>query len=264
MINKILDEKVGNTVSNQEEVLEKTNGKSEVNQQNQELPQADKLKKQFKAGSIPLQTDFADLIDLANIGCKAVGQAKDQKGPADGFTLSSTGRLELVPEQTFQKGMVMMFAGSEDEMPKGWALCDGQDGRPDLQNRFVLGTTKFSDINKTNNQRVQGDADYRSFNASSDSQSPHIEIKVHGHALTKDEMPEHKHDIFTAGKDDQEHGTQAIYERSGISPSFKDSFSQSSGNGNKHEHDATADQVEHSHITNVVPPYYILAFIIKV
>ncbi|MGP8336088.1 hypothetical protein ACOS17_21270, partial [Serratia sp. CY43514] len=59
------------------------------------LPQADALKARFKAGSIPLQTDFADLIDLANIGRQAVGGAEGQTGPADGFTLSSEGLLEL-------------------------------------------------------------------------------------------------------------------------------------------------------------------------
>ena len=61
------------------------------------LPQADALKERFKAGSIPLQTDFADVIDLANMGRQAVGGAEGQTGPADGFTLSSEGRLELKP-----------------------------------------------------------------------------------------------------------------------------------------------------------------------
>lgn len=61
------------------------------------LPQADALKARFKAGSIPLQTDFADLIDLANIGRRAVGREEGQAGPAYGFTLSSEGRLELKP-----------------------------------------------------------------------------------------------------------------------------------------------------------------------
>ena len=65
---------------------------------NQTLPQADALKDRFKAGSIPLQTDFADLIDIANIGRQAVGGAEGQAGPANGFNLSSTGSLELKPK----------------------------------------------------------------------------------------------------------------------------------------------------------------------
>ncbi|MBS9440743.1 hypothetical protein [Photorhabdus heterorhabditis] len=38
----------------------------------------DELKNRFKEGSIPLQTDFADLIDIADIGRRAVGKAPDQ------------------------------------------------------------------------------------------------------------------------------------------------------------------------------------------
>lgn len=32
-----------------------------------------------------------------------------------------------------------IWSGSVDDIPIGWALCDGQDGRPDLRGRFVLG-----------------------------------------------------------------------------------------------------------------------------
>ncbi|WP_445374402.1 tail fiber protein [Photorhabdus tasmaniensis] len=42
------------------------------------LPSADDLKKRFKEGSIPLQTDYADLINIADMGRRAVGKAPDQ------------------------------------------------------------------------------------------------------------------------------------------------------------------------------------------
>lgn len=34
---------------------------------------------------------------------------------------------------------ITIWSGSVDDIPIGWALCDGQDGRPDLRGRFVLG-----------------------------------------------------------------------------------------------------------------------------
>lgn len=60
------------------------------------LPSTDDLKSRFKAGSIPLQSDFADLIDMADAGASAVGLAAGQPGPTGlGMRLSPDGRLEL-------------------------------------------------------------------------------------------------------------------------------------------------------------------------
>jgi hypothetical protein len=36
-------------------------------------------------------------------------------------------------------GVIVMWSGPMDSIPAGWALCDGQNGTPDLSNRFVLG-----------------------------------------------------------------------------------------------------------------------------
>ncbi len=36
-------------------------------------------------------------------------------------------------------GTIVVWSGSVDDIPTGWALCDGEDGRPDLRGKFVLG-----------------------------------------------------------------------------------------------------------------------------
>lgn len=36
-------------------------------------------------------------------------------------------------------GMIVMWSGSDANIPDGWALCDGSNGTPNLQGRFVLG-----------------------------------------------------------------------------------------------------------------------------
>lgn len=61
-----------------------------------QLQSPDALKARFKAGSIPLQSDFADLIDLANAGAVAAGQAAGQINNAGiGMKYGTTGKLEL-------------------------------------------------------------------------------------------------------------------------------------------------------------------------
>ena len=39
----------------------------------------------------------------------------------------------------FQKGMIMMWYGSANAVPSGWAICNGLNGTPDLRDRFVAG-----------------------------------------------------------------------------------------------------------------------------
>lgn len=59
------------------------------------LPTAADLKDRFKAGSIPLQTDFADLIDMANTGATALGLASGQTSAGDGLKIDDNGLLQL-------------------------------------------------------------------------------------------------------------------------------------------------------------------------
>ena len=44
---------------------------------------------------------------------------------------------KLVPS-----GVILMWSGSTDTIPAGWALCNGQNGTPDLTDRFILGAGK--------------------------------------------------------------------------------------------------------------------------
>ena len=39
----------------------------------------------------------------------------------------------------FVTGMIMLWSGSTSSVPSGWALCDGGGETPDLRNRFVVG-----------------------------------------------------------------------------------------------------------------------------
>ncbi|OTA18513.1 hypothetical protein Xvie_00341 [Xenorhabdus vietnamensis] len=58
-------------------------------------PETDKLKDKFKEGTIPLQIDFNELIDIADVGRKACGQSPQQKGPGAGLKLEVDGTLSL-------------------------------------------------------------------------------------------------------------------------------------------------------------------------
>lgn len=46
---------------------------------------------------------------------------------------------EILSPTVFVRGMIMLWSGAEDDVPTGWALCDGSNSTPDLRDRFVIG-----------------------------------------------------------------------------------------------------------------------------
>lgn len=48
--------------------------------------------------------------------------------------VNTAGHFGLVPV-----GAILLWSGSVASVPSGWALCDGTNGTPDLRDRFVVG-----------------------------------------------------------------------------------------------------------------------------
>lgn len=68
---------------------------------------------------------------------------------------------------TIPSGMIMIWSGSQSEIPYGWVLCNGQNGTPDLTDKFVIGAGTSYNVNDEG-----GEA---------------------SHTLTIDEIPTHSH-----------------------------------------------------------------------
>ena len=49
----------------------------------------------------------------------------------DGSNLSSVPGVPV--------GGIIMWSGATNNIPTGWALCDGQNGTPNLQDKFIVG-----------------------------------------------------------------------------------------------------------------------------
>lgn len=116
-------------------------------------------------------------------------------------------------------GGILMWSGSIESIPEGWALCDGTEGTPDLTDRFIVGagvTYSPGDIG--------GEAE---------------------HVLTVDEMPSHSHSITY----EDNSGGQ-------VSPPF---FMHSNGQPHQAYTNETGEDLAHENR----PPYYALAFIMK-
>ena len=48
-------------------------------------------------------------------------------------------RLDAAIRAAVPAGTIALWSGAASAVPTGWALCDGQNGTPDLRGRFVVG-----------------------------------------------------------------------------------------------------------------------------
>ena len=46
-------------------------------------------------------------------------------------------------------GMILMWSGAISNIPSGWVLCDGNNGTPNLQDRFIVGAGSSYSVNAT-------------------------------------------------------------------------------------------------------------------
>ena len=172
------------------------------------------------------------------------------------------------------RGAIIMWSGTT--IPNGWAICDGSNGTPNLEDRFILATNNLNELTKT---------------GGSNSYSLTVnQLPAHNHTITVDSAGNHSH-TGTTGNQSQDHthttdvvstvpGTGSsdgvldtaycqatdrhlnFYEQtSGVSASHTHSFiTDSSGS---HTHTAiSANTGLNSQIDNR-PAFYKLAFIMK-
>jgi len=128
-------------------------------------------------------------------------------------------------------GTIVMWSNYNGAgIPSGWALCDGQAGRPDLRNRFVVGSGSSYSIGNTG-----GSAD--------------AIVVSHTHGVTD---PGHSHS-YTGDPTGGTFGTTGQQQRR---PAASNTNSVTTG---------ISINPQGSSGTNAnLPPYYALAFIIKI
>lgn len=76
------------------------------------------------------------LVDCAVFKCRARFEEYDR-------------RLFALEQTAVPLGSMVAWAGRPDTLPKGWALCDGKEGRPDRQREFKQQVPRGSEKSRT-------------------------------------------------------------------------------------------------------------------
>lgn len=56
-----------------------------------------------------------------------------------GNNINAVRKIQEAGNTLMPRGMIMVWSGPVSTIPAGWALCNGQNGTPNLQDRFISG-----------------------------------------------------------------------------------------------------------------------------
>lgn len=97
-------------------------------------------------------------------------------------TVSTTKTVHKLTRVEAPSGLIVMWSGPFADIPSGWVLCNGQNGTPDLRDRFILGASKKTgEVGGSHSRKL------------TEENTP-----SHDHAIggsTKEQITDHQHDI---------------------------------------------------------------------
>ena len=89
--------------------------------------------------------------ELGATGSGGAGGDKGQKGEV-GAQGAAGSTVYAVPQ-----GGIIIWSGAANAIPSGWYLCDGNNGTPNLQDRFVIGAGSGYNVNATGGSTTASD-----------------------------------------------------------------------------------------------------------
>lgn len=173
--------------------------------------------------------------------------------------------------------MITAWSGNVEDIKAPFKLCDGTDGTPDLRNKFIMGAGKQTGtafcINETGGSAT---ATFNTATLTTNDIAVDVNIESANVALTKDQIPNHSHfnnlTMVYYGGNTLPLITGAGGGKGGSSGTtigFLTPVNESSvGLSQPHSHRIFGKTSPHTHTVNlpantvnILPPYYVLAYI---
>lgn len=176
---------------------------------------------------------------------------------------------KLVPGAAVPSGIIAMWSGDSASIPAGWAICDGTNGTPDLRDRFIVGS------GTTYTTGATGGAAAISL-AHSHTANDHVHSANHSHGM--DAAGDHSHHMDFWSQAAPQRKDYYHYSPDGYTEVLDEHTHQIVGDtwgAGSHTHNIQAANFNTggasdrgmssalSASTDIRPPYYALAFIMK-
>lgn len=174
-----------------------------------------------------------------NMSSQAITNLKDPVSDGDAVNKK---HVDSTIKSAIPTGVIVMWSGSTSDVPTGWALCNGENGTPDLRNRFVVGAGASYSVG------ARGGADTI--------------------ALGIEQMPRHTHSFESSNAKVYIYTSRGSY---GSGGSYDEDLTSSSYGASSGEYagyvdlsDASIGSKGSGQPIENRPPYYALCYIMKV
>lgn len=146
-------------------------------------------------------------------------------------SIDVTGAIKKDGKELLPKGVIVMWSGSTNSIPTGWALCDGNNGTPNLKDRFVVGAGGEYKVNDKGGAKTV--------------------------TLSEEQMPEHRHRYVNEQIAGNLGSDNAAF------PEWKYDMNFRASSDHKYGVDISTGKAGGNQPHENRPPYYALAYIMK-
>ncbi len=163
---------------------------------------------------------------------------------------------------SFTTGMIILWSGSVASIPSGWALCNGSSGTPDLRNRFVVGAGSTYNPNNTGGSAT-ATLPSHTHTASTSTTG------AHAHSGSTNTVGNHVHPygLYNSSVIGGAVGARGGQSYSGLTADTNGagahSHTVSIPSSGTHNHTVSVNSSGTSATNANLPPYYALAYIMK-
>lgn len=207
------------------------------------------------------ETEFSNLQTAVNSKANTLSPALSGTPTAPTATagtnttqIATTAFVTTSANASFPSGGIIIWSGSAVAIPVGWLLCDGTNGTPNLQDRFIVGAGNTYTVGATGGS----------------NSADHLHT-TGSHALTINEMPAHDHYVQYGASNASSTWLEGYSFNSGgqipVDEKYASTYtnaeadranSSSVGGGAAHNHGNTGTATIENR-----PPYYALCYIMK-
>ena len=218
-------------------------------------------------------TGETDSVALFNAGAEGDALLIEYNGKSIFYKdVDINGTLDVsgVTNAFVPRGIIVMWSGSNDNIPSGWVLCNGTNGTPDLMNRFIIGSGSTYTTTDTG-----GDSSVTLTTSN---------LPAHSHSGTTSDNGSHSHSGTTSNNGSHSHGILMRKSGAGGDSTLNNPISAkedlgssdastkeggshthtfSTNSGGSHTHTFNTNNTGSGTAFNILPPYFSLAYIMK-